>query len=53
MIDLPHELTSDDYAGHGDDLGMIALNPARAIGLRAGWIEDYGIKVSYFDPSAR
>jgi hypothetical protein len=26
MIDLPHELTSDDYAGHGDDRAMIALN---------------------------
>ena len=25
MIDLPHELTSDDYAGQGDDRGMIAL----------------------------
>ncbi len=26
MIDLPHDLTSDDYAGHGDDRAMIALN---------------------------
>jgi choline dehydrogenase-like flavoprotein len=41
MIDLPHELTSDDYAGHGDDRGMIALEPpghrlcqGRGAGLR-------------------
>src|SRR5210317_105788 len=26
MIDLPHELTSEDYAGAGDDRVMIALN---------------------------
>ena len=30
MIDLPHELTSDDYAGHGDDRAMIALNSRRS-----------------------
>lgn len=49
MIDLPHELTSDDYAGHGDDLGMIALN-RQAIGFARGVVEDYGIKAGYFDP---
>jgi hypothetical protein len=26
MIDLPHELTSDDYAGAGDDRTLIVLN---------------------------
>jgi glycine/D-amino acid oxidase-like deaminating enzyme len=49
MIDLPHELTSDDYAGHGDDLGMIALN-RQAIAFAKGAVEDYGIKPDYFDP---
>jgi glycine/D-amino acid oxidase-like deaminating enzyme len=49
MIDLPHELTSDDYAGHGDDRGMIALN-RHAIAFARGAVEDYGINPAYFDP---
>lgn len=49
MIDLPHELTSDDYAGHGDDRGMIALN-RQAIAFAKGAVEDYGIRSDYFDP---
>lgn len=49
MIDLPHELTSDDYAGHGDDRGMIALN-RRAIAFAKDAVQDYGIKPDYFDP---
>lgn len=49
MIDLPHELTSDDYAGHGDDRGMIALN-RQAIAFARGAVQDYGIKADYFDP---
>lgn len=49
MIDLPHELTSDDYAGHGDDRGMIALN-RHAIAFAKGAVQDYGIKADYFDP---
>jgi glycine/D-amino acid oxidase-like deaminating enzyme len=49
MIDLPHELTSDDYAGHGDDRGMIALN-RHAIAFARGVVEDYGINPNYFDP---
>ena len=49
MIDLPHELTSDDYAGHGDDRGMIALN-RHAIAFARGAVEDYGINLAYFDP---
>lgn len=32
MIDLPHELTSQDYAGAGDDTALIALN-RKAIGF--------------------
>ena len=49
MIDLPHELTSDDYAGHGDDRAMIALN-RQAIAFARGAVEDYAIKADYFDP---
>ena len=49
MIDLPHELTSDDYAGHGDDRGMIALN-RHAIAFARGAVEDYGIASTFFDP---
>lgn len=49
MIDLPHDLTSDDYAGHGDDRAMIALN-RHAIAFARGAVEDYGIAADYFDP---
>ena len=49
MIDLPHELTSDDYAGHGDDRTMIALN-RHAIAFARSAVQDYGIKADYFDP---
>lgn len=49
MIDLPHELTSDDYAGHGDDRGMIALN-RQAIAFARGAVQDYAIRADYFDP---
>lgn len=49
MIDLPHDLTSDDYAGHGDDRGMIALN-RQAIAFARGAVEEYGIPPEYFDP---
>lgn len=49
MIDLPHELTSDDYAGHGDDRSRIALN-RHAIAFARGAVEDYGINPNYFDP---
>lgn len=52
MIDLPHELTSDDYAGHGDDRGMIALN-RHAIGFARDAVETYGIDRNYFDPAGK
>jgi glycine/D-amino acid oxidase-like deaminating enzyme len=35
MIDLPHDLASEDYAGRGDDRAMIALN-RQAIGFARG-----------------
>ncbi len=49
MIDLPHELTSDDYAGAGDDVALIELN-RRAIAFGREAVGEYGIKVDYFDP---
>jgi glycine/D-amino acid oxidase-like deaminating enzyme len=52
MIDLPHELTSDDYAGHGDDRGVIALN-RQAIAFARGAVEDYGINPTYFEPTGK
>ncbi len=52
MIDLPHELTSDDYAGHGDDRSVIARN-RQAIAFARGVVEDYGITPAYFDPAGK
>ena len=48
MIDLPHDLASEDYAGAGDDRAMIALN-RQAIGFARAAVEDYQIKRAYFD----
>ncbi|MEZ5754565.1 MAG: FAD-binding oxidoreductase [Paracoccaceae bacterium] len=52
MIDLPHELTSDDYAGHGDDRAMIALN-RQAIDFARTAVEEFGIDRNYFDPTGK
>ena len=49
MIDLPHELTSEDYAGAGDDRAIIKLN-RQAQGFAREAVEDYGISPAYFDP---
>jgi glycine/D-amino acid oxidase-like deaminating enzyme len=49
MIDLPHELNSQDYAGAGDDRALIALN-RQAIGFARSTVEEYGISPDYFDP---
>ncbi len=48
MIDLPHELTSEDYAGAGDDRALINLNRT-AINFACDAVADYGIKPDYFD----
>ncbi|WGW04744.1 NAD(P)/FAD-dependent oxidoreductase [Tropicibacter oceani] len=48
MIDLPHELTSADYAGAGDDRAVIALN-RQAIGFARAAVQDYAIDPAYFD----
>ncbi len=52
MIDLPHELTSENYAGAGDDLALIALN-RKAISFAAEAVEDYAIDPNFFDRSGK
>src|SRR5207244_124686 len=54
MIDLPHDLQSDDYAGKGveEDKKMIALNRA-AISFAKERVEEYGIDPAYFDPAGK
>lgn len=49
MIDLPHDLSSDDYTGAGDDRIIIGLN-RQAIGFARAAVEEYGIDRNYFDP---
>ena len=49
MIDLPHDLASDDYAGAGDDRKVIALN-RQAIDFARSAVEEYAIDPNYFDP---
>lgn len=50
MIDLPHDLSSEDYAGQGvdDDKKMIALNRA-AIAFANTAVDDYRIDPAFFD----
>ncbi|MEL7318941.1 MAG: FAD-binding oxidoreductase [Pseudomonadota bacterium] len=52
MIDLPHDLTSDDYAGTGDDRAMIALN-RHAIDFAADAVCEYQINPNYFDRAGK
>lgn len=51
MIDLPHDLASEDYAGAGAeaDRAITALN-RKAIGFGRDAAADYGIDAAYFDP---
>lgn len=50
MIDLPHELTSEDYAGSGNDAAVISINRS-AIAFARDAVEEYDIAPSFFDPS--
>ncbi|WP_417454576.1 NAD(P)/FAD-dependent oxidoreductase [Kiloniella sp.] len=54
MIDLPHDLSSDDYAGQtqSTDLKMISLN-RMAIDFAKKAVEEYGINPAYFDPAGK
>ena len=49
MIDLPHDLTSSDYAGHGEsrDRVLTRLN-RQAIDFAAAAVRDYAIPAGYF-----
>ena len=49
MIDLPHDLASDDYAGGGDDRALIELN-RQAIAFARAAGADYGIDPAFADP---
>ncbi|WP_370273627.1 NAD(P)/FAD-dependent oxidoreductase [Pseudooceanicola nitratireducens] len=52
MIDLPHELTSADYAGSGNDRTMIALN-RQAIAFAAEASQAYDIPPGWFDRAGK
>jgi glycine/D-amino acid oxidase-like deaminating enzyme len=52
MIDLPHDLASDDYAGSGDDHKMIDLN-RQAIAFARSAVEQYQIDPNFFDPAGK
>ncbi len=52
MIDLPHDLVSDDYAGAGDDREVIRLN-RQAIAFGRNAVEDYEISPDYFVPMGK
>jgi glycine/D-amino acid oxidase-like deaminating enzyme len=52
MIDLPHDLTSEDYAGTGDDRALIALN-RHAIAFARDALADYSIAPAFFDPAGK
>jgi len=49
MIDLPHDLASDDYAGGGDDRALIGLN-REAIAFARAAVTEYGINPAFADP---
>lgn len=52
MIDLPHDLQSEDYAGKGDDRAMIDLN-RHAIEFAGAAVEEYDIDRNYFDRAGK
>lgn len=54
MIDLPHELTSADYAGPGEtrDRTLIRLN-RQAIDFAEQAVADYGIPAGYFQRTGK
>lgn len=52
MIDLPHDLASDDYAGGTDDRALITLNRA-AISFVQEAVVDYQINPAFADPAGK
>lgn len=52
MIDLPHDLASNDYSGHGDERALIALNRQAIVFAREA-VAEYGIRPVYFDEAGK
>ncbi|WP_299141576.1 FAD-binding oxidoreductase [uncultured Tateyamaria sp.] len=52
MIDLPHDLASEDYAGAGDDRTLTRLNRA-AIAFGQEAVAEYGLPRDVFDPAGK
>jgi glycine/D-amino acid oxidase-like deaminating enzyme len=52
MIDIPHDLASDDYAGGENDLRMIALN-RQAQSFARDAVEQFDINRNYFDQAGK
>ena len=52
MIDLPHDLSSSDYAGSGDDAARIGLN-RQAIAFARAAAEEYAIPQDFIDPAGK
>ncbi len=52
MIDLPHDLASENYAGAGDGRRMTALN-RQAQAFAADAVQEYGIDPNFFDPAGK
>lgn len=52
MIDLPHDLASDDYAGAGDDQALIKLN-RHAISFAEEAVHEYSIDPNFFDKAGK
>lgn len=52
MIDLPHDLASDDYAGQGDDQVLTALN-RQAITFADHAVETFDIDRAFFDKTGK
>ena len=52
MIDIPHELTSDDYAGGDGDRILIGLN-RKAQAFAEDAVADFGIPSAFFDRAGK
>lgn len=52
MIDLPHELSSENYAGGQGDKAIIALN-RKAIAFADDAVREYQIDANYFDRAGK
>lgn len=52
MIDLPHDLSSSDYAGSGDDKSRTLLN-RQAISFARNAAQEYAIPTAFIDPAGK